>query len=171
MQNLFNIKYLHMFKKEFNINGCQIYYKNNYRYMSFPVKTIKLQKGIFEFPIHPDINVGKYYYLKVLSGIAKMPKRVPIFKNILDWIYVNTQPFYDNTIVEMLIEQGLKLKDVGIAPFFTIIYLSMLDLEIDSPYPIGSGKKIVYESCIAVLLKNYDFQTAANMFSKKHNTM
>lgn len=161
-----------MFQKELNINGYQIYYKNNYRYMKSPAKiNIKFHTGSWGYSDNDDINVGKYYYLNVLSGIAKMPKRVPIFKNILDWIYVNTQPFYDNTIVEMLIEQGLKLKDVGIAPFFTIIYLAMLDLEIDSPYPIGSGKKIVYESCIAVLLKNYDFQTAANMFSKKHNTM
>lgn len=160
-----------MFQKEFNINGYQIYYKNNHRYMKFPVKKIKLQKGFLEFPTYPDMNVGKYYYLNVLSGIAKESKYVPRSKDILDWIYYNTQRFYDNKIVEKLIELGLKLNDNSLAPFFTIIYLAMLDLEIDSPYPIGSGKKIVYESCIAVLLKNYDVQTAANMFSKKHNTM
>ena len=131
--------------------------------MTLPPEQLVTDSG-HKIPLpNPEINVGKYYYLEELYNWGWYDSSiVDKFLKILDWIHEHTQRHYDEGIVETLVKHCPK-----VAPLFTIIYLAMLDLEIGSSYRVGSGKKIVYESCKAALCHNCDYETAANMFSKK----
>lgn len=150
------------------IFGNEIYCRDNYRYMKRPNKQIVTKSGNTYNLSYPEENVGKYYYLKELDTFGYDNSIANKFSKILDWIYEHTQRHYDEVIVETLIKYCPKVDTGSVAPFFTIIYLAMLDLEIGSPYPVGSGKFMVYKSCKAVLFHECDYRTAANMFSKKN---
>ena len=136
--------------------------------MKRPNKQIVTKSGNTYNLSYPEENVGKYYYLKELDTFGYDNSIANKFSKILDWIYEHTQRHYDEVIVETLIKYCPKVDTESVAPFFTIIYLAMLDLEIGSPYPVGSGKFMVYKSCKAVLFHECDYRTAANMFSKKN---
>ena len=154
--------------KKLTIFGHEIYCHDNYRYMKRPNKQIVTKSGYTYNLSPPEENVGKYYYLKELYTFGYDSSIANKFSKILDWIYEHTQRHYDEVIVETLIKYCPKVDTGSVAPFFTIIYLAMLDLEIGSPYPVGSGKFMVYKSCKAVLFHECDYRTAANMFSKKN---
>lgn len=154
--------------KKLTIFGNEIYCRDNYRYMKRPNKQIVTKSGNTYNLSYPEENVGKYYYLKELDTFGYDNSIANKFSKILDWIYEHTQRHYDEVIVETLIKYCPKVDTGSVAPFFTIIYLAMLDLEIGSPYPVGSGKFMVYKSCKAVLFHECDYRTAANMFSKKN---
>ena len=154
--------------KKLTIFGNEIYCRDNYRYMKRPNKQIVTKSGNTYNLSYPEENVGKYYYLKELDTFGYDNSIANKFSKILDWIYEHTQRHYDEVIVETLIKYCHKVDTGSVAPFFTIIYLAMLDLEIGSPYPVGSGKFMVYKSCKAVLFHECDYRTAANMFSKKN---
>ena len=149
--------------KKLSIFGHEIYCRDGNRYMTLPPEQLVTDSG-HKIPLpNPEINVGKYYYLEELYNWGWYDSSiVDKFLKILDWIHEHTQRHYDEGIVETLVKHCPK-----VAPLFTIIYLAMLDLEIGSSYRVGSGKKIVYESCKAALCHNCDYETAANMFSKK----
>lgn len=149
--------------KKLSIFGHEIYCRDGNRYMTLPPEQLVTDSG-HKIPLpNPEINVGKYYYLEELYNFGWYDSSiVDKFLKILDWIHEHTQRHYDEGIVETLVKHCPK-----VAPLFTIIYLAMLDLEIGSSYRVGSGKKIVYESCKAALCHNCDYETAANMFSKK----
>lgn len=149
--------------KKLSIFGHEIYCRDGNRYMTLPPEQLVIDSG-HKIPLpNPEINVGKYYYLEELYNFGWYDSSiVDKFLKILDWIHEHTQSHYDEGIVETLVKHCPK-----VAPLFTIIYLAMLDLEIGSSYRVGSGKKIVYESCKAALCHNCDYETAANMFSKK----
>lgn len=154
--------------KKLTIFGYEIYCHDNYRFMKLPPKQVVTKSGIkFNLP-NQEINVGKYYYLEQLYCFGSDSSIINKFLRILDWIYEHTERHYDKAIVETLIKYCPKIDTTPMAPFFTIIYLAMLDLEIGSSYPVGSGKFMVYKSCKAVLLHECDYKTAANMFSKKN---
>lgn len=131
--------------KKLTIFGHEIYCRDNYRYIKRPNKQIVTKSGFTHNLSYPEEIVGKFDYLDE-----------------------HTQRHYDEVIVETLIKYCPKVDTESVAPFFTIIYLAMLDLEIGSPYPVGSGKFMVYKSCKAVLFHECDYRTAANMFSKKN---
>lgn len=152
--------------KKLTIFGHEIYCRDNYRFMKLPPKQVVINNIKINLP-NPEINVGKYYYLKQLSDFSNDSSNVDKFLKILNWIYKHAQRHYDKEIVDTLVKYCPTVDTTPTAPFFTIIYLAMLDLEIGSPYPIGSGKSMVYKSCKAVLLHKCDYRTAANMFSKK----
>ena len=154
--------------KKLTIFGNEIYCHDNYRYMKRPNKQIVTKSGNTYNLSYPEENVGKYYYLKELDTFGYDNSIANKFSKILDWIYEHTQRHYDEVIVETLIKYCPKVDTGSVAPFFTIIYLAMLDLEIGSPYPVGSGKFMVYKSCKAVLFHECDYRTTANMFSKKN---
>lgn len=154
--------------KKLTIFGNEIYCRDNYRYMKRPNKQIVTKSGNTYNLSYPEENVGKYYYLKELDTFGYDNSIANKFSKILDWIYEHTQRHYDEVIVETLIKYCPKVDTGSVAPFFTIIYLAMLDLEIGSPYPVGSGKFMVYKSCKAVLFHECDYRTTANMFSKKN---
>lgn len=149
--------------KKLSIFGHEIYCRDGNRYMTLPPEQLVTDSG-HKIPLpNPEINVGKYYYLEELYNFGWYDSSiVDKFLKILDWIHEHTQRHYDEGIVETLVKHCPK-----VAPLFTIIYLAMLDLEIGSSYRVGSGKKIVYESCKVALCHNCDYETAANMFSKK----
>ena len=153
--------------KKLTIFGNEIYCRDNYRYMKRPNKQIVTKSGNTYNLSPPEENVGKFYYLEKLYTFGYDSSIANKFSKILDWIYEHTQRHYDEVIVETLINYCPKVDTGSVAPFFTIIYLAMLDLEIGSPYPVGSGKFMVYKSCKAVLFHECDYRTAANMFSKK----
>lgn len=149
--------------KKLSIFGHEIYCRDGNRYMTLPPEQLVTDSGHINPLPNPEINVGKYYYLEELYNFGWYDSSiVDKFLKILDWIHEHTQRHYDEGIVETLVKHCPK-----VAPLFTIIYLAMLDLEIGSSYRVGSGKKIVYESCKAALCHNCDYETAANMFSKK----
>lgn len=154
--------------KKLTIFGHEIYCRDNYRFMKRPLRQVVTKSGVkFNLP-NQEINVGKYYYLKQLYDFGFDKSIINKSLKILDWIYEHTERHYDEVIVETLIKYCPKVNTTSMAPFFTIIYLAMLDLEIESSYPVGSGKLMVYKSCKAVLLHECDYKTAANMFSKKN---
>ena len=136
--------------------------------MKKPNKQIVTKSGNTYNLSSPEDNVGKFYYLEKLYYFGYDNSIANKFSKILDWIYEHTQRHYDEVIVKTLIKYCPKVDTESVAPFFTIIYLAMLDLEIGSPYPVGSGKFMVYKSCKAVLFHECDYRTAANMFSKKN---
>lgn len=154
--------------KKLTIFGNEIYCRDNYRYMKRPNKQIVTKSGNTYNLSYPEENVGKFDYLENPYYFGNDISIANKFSKILDWIYEHTQRHYDEVIVETLIKYCPKVDTESVAPFFTIIYLAMLDLEIGSPYPVGSGKFMVYRSCKAVLFHECDYRTAANMFSKKN---
>lgn len=157
--------------KKLTIFGHEIYCHDNYRFMTLPHKQFVNKLSIsFNLPNQETepIKANKYYYLEKLYYFGYDNSIANKFSKILDWIYEHTQRHYDEVIVQTLIKYCPKVDTGSVAPFFTIIYLAMLDLEIGSPYPVGSGKFMVYKSCKAVLFHECDYRTAANMFSKKN---
>lgn len=155
--------------KKITILGHEIYCRDNNRYMALPHKQVVTKSGFkFNLPNSEiEIKVNKFYYLEQLYFFGDDSSIVNKFLKILDWIYEHTRRHYDEVIVKTLVKYCPQVDNTPMAPFFTIIYLAMLDLEIGSSYPVGSGKLMVYKSCKAVLLHECDYRTAANMFSKK----
>lgn len=135
-----------------NYKGSSIYYKKDgYRYLSMPDS--------------PEINAGKYYYLAILSFFHDDKPLADKSIDLITWIYEKTTRAYDSSVWEHIVSSctGI-LHDEEV--FFFIIYLAMLDLEVGSNYPFGSGKRMVYESCKAVLIDGKNYEEAAVMFSK-----
>lgn len=155
--------------KKITIFGHEIYCRDNNRYMTLPHKQVVTKSGvIFNLPNpETEIKVNRSYYIDQLYCFGNDSSIVNKFLKILDWIYEQTQRHYDEAIVKTLVKYCPQVDTTPMAPFFTIIYLAMLDWEIGSSYPVGSGKLIVYKSCKAALLHECDPKTAANMFSKK----
>lgn len=155
--------------KKLTIFGHEIYCRDNNRYMILPHKQVVTKSGVkFNLP-NPEIEikVNRSYYIDQLYCFGNDSSIVNKFLKILDWIYEQTQRHYDEAIVKTLVKYCPQVDTTPMAPFFTIIYLAMLDWEIGSSYPVGSGKLIVYKSCKAALLHECGPRTAANMFSKK----
>ena len=146
-----------MFEKEIDINGYHIFSSQGYRYMIRP-------NGKKE-------NVGKYYYLNILSDYAFCsPEYVNPFMVFIREIYNKTQRYYDENVIDYIKEKSPIVDKCSMAPFFIIIYLSMLDLEVNSRFPVGSGKEIILKSCRAVLIDKMLPDDAAVMFSHKNNS-
>ena len=116
--------------KKLTIFGNEIYCRDNYRYMKRPNKQIVTKSGNTYNLSPPEENVGKFYYLEKLYTFGYDSSIANKFSKILDWIYEHTQRHYDEVIVETLIKYCPKVDTGSVAPFFTIIYLAMLDLEI-----------------------------------------
>ncbi len=154
--------------KKIRIFGHEIYCLYNNRFMTLPHKQVVTKSGIFNLPNpETEIKVNRSYYIDQLYCFGNDSSIVNKFLKILDWIYEQTQRHYDEEIVKTLVKYCPQVDTTPMAPFFTIIYLAMLDWEIGSSYPVGSGKLIVYKSCKAALLHECGPRTAANMFSKK----
>jgi len=146
-----------MFEKEIDINGYHIFSSQGYRYMIRP-------NGKKE-------NVGKYYYLNILSDYAFCsPEYVNPFMVFIREIYNKTQRYYDENVIDYIKKKSPIVDKCSMAPFFIIIYLSMLDLEVNSRFPVGSGKEIILKSCRAVLIDKMLPYDAAVMFSHKNNS-
>lgn len=146
-----------MFEKEIDINGYHIFSSQGYRYMIRP-------NGKKE-------NVGKYYYLNILSDYAFCsPEYVNPFMVFIREIYNKTQRYYDENVIDYIKKKSPIVDKCSMAPFFIIIYLSMLDLEVNSRFPVGSGKEIILKSCRAVLIDKMLPDDAAVMFSNKNNS-
>ena len=127
--------------KKLIIFGHEIYCRDGNRYMTLPPEQVVTDSGL-KIPLpNPEINVGKYYYLKVLYDLGNDSSIVDEFLKFLDWIRENTQRHYDEGFVETLVKHCPKVDTISMAPLFTIIYLAMIDLEIGSSYRVGSGKK------------------------------
>lgn len=135
-----------------NYKGSKIYYRDGYRFLYRP------SSG--------EINAGKYYYLKILSLFHAKPNLVNESMKLITWIYNNTTREYNPEVWKHIVSSCSGILNNG-ETFFFIIYLAMLDLEVGSMYPFGSGKDMVYKSCKAVLVDGKDYNTAAVMFSKK----
>ena len=143
-----------MFEKEIDINGYHIFSSQGYRYMKRP-------NGKTE-------NVGKFYYLPILSHYAFFsPEYVNPFMDFIRDIYNKTQRDYDESVVDYIKKKSPIVNNCSMAPFFIIIYLSMLDLEVNSRFPVGSGKQMILDSCRAVLIDKMPEDEAAVMFSHK----
>lgn len=146
-----------MFEKEIDINGYHIFSSQGYRYMIRP-------NGKKE-------NVGKYYYLNILFDYAFFSHEyVNPFMDFIREIYNKTQRYYDENVIDYIKKESPIVDKRSMAPFFIIIYLSMLDLEVNSRLPVGSGKEIILKSCRAVLIDKMLPEAAAQMFSHKNNT-
>ena len=143
-----------MFEKDIYINGYHIFSSQGYRYMKRP-------NGKTE-------NVGKYYYLTVLSHYAFFsPEYINPFMDFIREIYNKTLRYYDENVIDYIKKKSPIVDKCSMAPFFIIIYLSMLDLEVNSKFPIGSGKQMILDSCRAVLIDKMPEDEAAVMFSDK----
>ncbi|MBU9898715.1 hypothetical protein KTQ94_08405 [Prevotella stercorea] len=153
------------YNKKITMFGHEIYCRDNNRYMTLPHKQVVTKSGfIFNLPNpETEIKVNTSYYLEELYYFGDDSSIVNKFLKILDWIYEQTQRHYDEAIVKTLVKYCPQVDTTPMAPFFTIIYLAMLDWEIGSSYPVGSGKLRVYKSCKAALLHECD----PRMFSKK----
>ena len=105
-------------------------------------------------------NVGKYYYLKVLEqGYQDIAEQT--YEDII-FIYNRTTSEFDLQIVKDLCERLRNRScDPGEEAFFTLIYMAMVDLEQEKKSSSWPGKKLVLDSCRAVLLDNIPYNEAA----------
>ena len=82
-------------------------------------------------------------------------------------IYNKTQRYYDENVIDYIKKKSPIVDKCSMAPFFIIIYLSMLDREVNSRFPVGSGKEIILKRCRAVLMDKMLADDAAVMSSHK----
>lgn len=138
-------------------NGIRIFYKDGKRFINYGNNTI-------------DYNAGKYYYLDQLSTVYRTENnKASGWMNVITYIYNNTSSVYNKEIVNTLFRKlpNNSHIDNENLMFFCVIYLAMLDLESNTKYPSGSGKRMVYNSCREVLINGMDYQKAATLYEKK----
>ena len=137
-------------------SGSRIYHEKKYG--------VVYRKVVYTYGDSCD-NVGKYYYLKVLEqsyqDIAEQT-----YEDIL-FIYNRTTNVFDLQIVKEICER-LKNRSCypGEGAFFTLIYMAMVDLEQEKKDSSWPGKKLVLDSCRAVLLDNMHYEEAAILGTK-----
>ena len=131
-------------------DGSRIYYKfknNSYR------RVIQYSSG--------DCvdNAGKYYYLEELQDYRNIGERT---FNALKVICDLTTEKYSYEMIKK-IDQLFCNEIYGeyANVFFTVIYLSMVDLEESKKHAKWPGKRLVLESCRQVLLENVSYEDAA----------
>ena len=175
-----------MVQKEIIFNdGTRIFYEETngrvHRYIEYSyspqekekIKKNPLLKTIFDKKVRKH-NAGKYYYLDVLQSIISnlnTNQKIHLY-NELKNLHDRTSGKYDSSIQSFLDTFGKYWphNEHRCVPFFTTIYLAMVDLEQGkSIYPHSMGKTMVLKSCEAVILKGVDPKGAATMFEKKHN--
>jgi hypothetical protein len=123
-------------------------------------------------------NAGKYYYLRILYGIAhgfNDAQRNQLF-NELKELHDKVGLEYDINTVRNYIKPTFGKywygNEIQCAAFFVTIYLAMLDLEENkNNYPNSLGKTMVLKSCEAVILEGKDPNSAATMFNRKKQTI
>ena len=106
-------------------------------------------------------NAGKYYYLKILVGFRDIGKL--IYADIEHIYNITTNKYEHRLNVEICEIARQHQYFLGSDVFYTVIYLAMVDLEaskLDDSWP---GKKLVLDSCRAVLLENVQYKEAANV--------
>ena len=109
---------------------------------------------------HVD-NAGKYYYLRTLVGFKDIGGLV---YSDIEYIYnVSTEKYVHQTNVEICRKARQHQYFLGSDVFYTIIYLAMIDMENSKLYDCWLGKKLVLDSCRAVLLENIPYKKAANL--------
>lgn len=146
-----------MINIKLNYQDIRIFYKDCKRYINYG------NNGL-------DINAGKYYYLDQLAIIHRTDKdKIPVWMSVIKYIYNNTSLVYNQKIVNIISKMlpNKSYADKENIMFFCVIYLAMLDLESNTNYPFGSGKRIVYNSCREVLVNGMDYKRAATLYEKK----
>ena len=119
-------------------------------------------------------NAGKYYYLKILQKVLKIRlAKAKLSELYNDLIYVcdKTTSQYDQALKEELCRRFGRYipNDEDIEVFFTIIYLAMVDMEAGKlNHPHWLGKRMVLNSCKAVLLNDVDYKDVAEMYQQHH---
>lgn len=104
-------------------------------------------------------NAGKYYYLKTLSQFRDIGN---LLYSDIEYIHCVSTAKYDyQTNVEICRRARQHRYFLGSDVFYTIIYLAMIDLESEKLDDSWSGKKMVLDSCRAVLLENVPYKSAA----------
>ena len=118
-----------------------------------------------------DQVAGKYYYLRVLYRIhLNFPEEVcnKYMKIIYALYCVASKKFNPKVITSLIDIEKEEGKDAnGLALLMSIIYLAMIDLEQGKKTSKALGKKIVYDSCLDVLIKGVQDFTAAKKYDKK----
>ena len=109
---------------------------------------------------HVD-NAGKYYYLETLVGFRDIGELV---YSDIEYIYnVSTDKYSHQTNVDICRRARQHPFFLGSDVFYTIIYLAMIDLENSKLDDCWLGKKLVLDSCRAVLLEDVPYKKAANL--------
>lgn len=109
-------------------------------------------------------NTGKYYYLKVLENFRDIGQRT---YQDLEYICNITSYKYDKMVETELCQKFRNCiygEGDGTCIFMTTIYLAMVDLEEGKINPNWPGKRLVLDSCKAVLLDGISFEKAAVMY-------
>lgn len=118
-----------------------------------------------------DQVAGKYYYLRVLYLIhLNFPEEVcnKYMKIIYALCCVASKKFNPKVITSLIDIEKEEGKDAnGLALLMSIIYLAMIDLEQGKKTSKALGKKIVYDSCLDVLIKGVQDFTDAEKYDKK----
>lgn len=147
-----------MVNLDFKSNGIHIFIKNGKRYINYGAG---------------DINAGKYYYLNVLSTfhLGNSFLRDLLMNSITNLYNLTSGVYSQETFVKATGDNIRKITDFNyrcqMSMFLLVIYLAMIDLEENSHFPKGSGKRMVYESCREVLINGMDYKKAAVMFQKE----
>ena len=119
-------------------------------------------------PEHVD-NAGKYYYLKTLVGFRDVGKSV---YSDIEYIYSISTDKYDFQInVEICRRARRHQYFLGSDVFYTVIYLAMIDLESSKLDESWLGKKMVLDSCKAVLLEDMPYKKAANLYLRESDCL
>ena len=115
-----------------------------------------------DFPAEHVDNAGKYYYLKTLVGFRDIGK---LIYSDTEYIYSKATDKYNHQLnVEICLRARQHQYFLGSDVFYTVIYLAMVDLESSKLDDSWLGKKMVLDSCKAVLLDNMPYRKAANLY-------
>lgn len=117
---------------------------------------------------HVD-NAGKYYYLKTLVEHRDDDDR-PLGHEIyseLEYICSKATAEFDLELVRDIYRRVRQKEFFEQAEvFFTVVYLAMVDLEANKLEDHWLGKKMVLNTCRAVLLEGIPYEEAAEMYVK-----
>lgn len=114
------------------------------------------------YPAEHVDNAGKYYYLK---NLAQYKEEIgsALFSEI-EYIYNNTSDKFDTGLCQEICHRINKRGFFEQADvFFSVIYLAMVDLEANKMSDDWLGKKLVLDSCKAVLIDGMPYREAANL--------
>lgn len=145
-----------MVELDFCSKGIHIFVKNGQRYINYG---------------NGDVNAGKYYYLEIIQN--RHPPLDIVLRNSISNLYrlatetYNVEIFKKATDGELCKINNSKTR-TEVAAILLIIYLAMVDLEETHKYQVGFGKRMVHDSCMAVMDGRLDYRAAAVMFQKRH---
>ena len=111
---------------------------------------------------------SRIYYIISPNGNV----RLKLIYSDIEYIYSKATDKYNHQLnVEICLRARQHQYFLGSDVFYTVIYLAMVDLESSKLDDSWLGKKMVLDSCKAVLLENIPYRKAANLYLRESDCL